>query len=396
MVKKLSEIVVTGYGLKAPGVEDANLFLDILKNGTCTQSIFKDANPSGGDLVAGIIENDFLEIDGIKYNRHPRAVRLAIASAKDAVNMANISTYDSQRVAVIMGTAAGAVLEIQQNAIAAFDIKTFPLHGVTLVDSHTLANSVAEAIGVNGLAFTITTGCTASLDAILLAKQLLESGTVDACIVGGADAPLGQWTINSFKKIRSLSTQAEMSKAGVPFSKDFNGFVLSEGAGIVVLERKQSAESRNQKIYGTIERVVSRNEGLKLLRSDTTGQHMLSVFQETVGNIKPSYVNSQALGMNVNDRIEQFILKETFGSDVPITSIKGMLGHSFGAMGVIQVIASLLSIEHSFIPPTIKTNGSGFEDTPIVYETTYKEVKSVVITSHGSSGNNTCLLLTHP
>ena len=84
------------------------------------------------------------------------------------------------------------------------------------------------------------------------------------------------------------------------------------------------------KIYGTIERVVSRNEGLKLLRSDSTGQQMLSVFQETVGNTIPSYVNSQALGLALNDQVEQFILKETFGVEVPITSIKGMMGHSFG------------------------------------------------------------------
>ena len=392
-VKELEEIVVTGYGIKAPGVVDSDSFLNVLENGICTQSILENGNPNGGDLVAGIINEDFLEINGQKYNRYPRAVRMGVAAALDAVKMSNLSTLKPQRVAVIMGTAAGAILEIEKYAIENFDIKTVLLHGITLADSNTLSNSVAEAIGVNGIAFTITTGCTASLDAILIAKQLLESGSVDACVVGGADAPLGKWTINGFKKIRSLSTQPEIEKAGVPFSNEHNGFVLSEGAGVLILERKQSALARNQKIYGTIERVVSRNEGLKLLRSDSTGQQMLSVFQETVGNTTPSYVNSQALGMAVNDKIEHFILKETFGVEVPITSIKGMIGHTFGAMGVMQVIASILSMERGFIPPTIKTTGSGFEDTPIVYETTYQDIQSVVITSHSSSGNNTCLLL---
>ena len=92
-----------------------------------------------------------------------------------------------------------------------------------------------------------------------------------------------------------------------------NGFVLAEGAGVIVLERRQSAQARGQKIYGKIERVISRNEAQKLLRSDTTGRHMLDVFQEAVGNTKPSYVNSQALGIETNDQIERFILKETFG-----------------------------------------------------------------------------------
>ncbi|MEK4627394.1 beta-ketoacyl synthase N-terminal-like domain-containing protein [Solibacillus sp. FSL R7-0682] len=389
------DIVVTGYGIKAPGILDKCSFLNVLENGICTQSILKSENPAQGDLVAGVIDEDFLELNKRSYARHPRAVRMAIAAAIDASEMANIDYFKSQRVAVIMGTSAGAVLEIEQYSAAAFNLKTFPIHGVSLVDSHTFSNSVAEALGLRGTAFTITTGCTASLDAILIAKQLLEAGSVDACIVGGADVPLGQWTINGFKKIRALSTATAIENAGVPFSKDHKGFVLSEGAGVIVLERRQSAQARNQKIYGKIERVISRNEGQKLLRSDATGKHMLEVFQETAGNTKPSYVNSQALGMELNDQIESYILKETFGSEVPITSIKGMIGHTFGAMGVMQVISSLLSMEYGIIPPTIKTKGKGFEHMPIVYEPTYQAVSSVLITAHGSSGNNACLLVTN-
>jgi 3-oxoacyl-[acyl-carrier-protein] synthase II len=86
---------------------------------------------------------------------------------------------------------------------------------------------------------------------------------------------------------------------------------------------------------------------------------------------------------------------ETFGSNVPVTSVKGMIGHTFGAMGAMQMIASLLSMEYSFIPPTIKTSGHGFEDVPIVYSTRHQAVESVCITTHGNSGNNACLLLTN-
>ena len=163
----------------------------------------------------------------------------------------------------------------------------------------------------------------------------------------------------------------------------------------MMLERRQSADARRQSIYGKVERVISRNEGQKLLNSDSTGRHMLDVFQDTVGDTLPSYVNSQALGIALNDQIERFILKETFGLSVPITSIKGMIGHTFGAMGAMQIISSLLSMEYGFIPPTIKTLGHGFEDIPIVYETRHQAVESVCITTHGSSGNNACLLLTH-
>ncbi|MEB2299595.1 beta-ketoacyl synthase [Lysinibacillus xylanilyticus] len=390
----MDDIVITGYGIKAPGVVDEFSFLNVLNKGICTQSILKNDNQPHSSIVAGLIEDDFLDISGVNYRRYPRSVRMAIAAAMDASEMSNLDYFKPHRIAVVMGTSAGAILEIEKYAIDGFDFKKFPIHGVSIVDTHTLSGSVAEALGTCGTAFTVTTGCTASIDAVMIGKQLLESGSVDACIVGGTDAPLGQWTINGFKKIRVLSTETSIEKAGVPFSTEHRGFVLSEGAGVLVLERKQSAQARKQKIYGKIERVVSRNEGQKLLSSDITGRHMLEVFQETLGNTIPSFVNSQALGIELNDQIERFILKETCGSGVPITSIKGMIGHAFGAMGAMQIISSLLSMEYGFIPPTIKTSGEGFEDVPIVYETRHQAVESVCITTHGGSGNNACLLLT--
>lgn len=394
-MKLLDDIVITGYGIKGPGISDKNSFLNVLEKGICTQSIFKIDNQPDASIVAGLIEDNFQKINGEDYKRYPRSVRMAIAAAIDASEMSKLDYFKPHRIAVIMGTSAGAILEIEQYSKSFFDLRKTPIQGVSYADTHTLSGSVAEVIGSCGPAFTLTTGCTASLDAVSIGKLLLESGSVDACIVGGTDAPLGQWTINGFKKIRVLSTETSIEQAGVPFSTEHRGFVLSEGAGIIVLERRQTAIERNQKIYGKIERVISRNEAQKLLRSDVTGRHMLSVFQETVGDVIPSYINSQALGIEINDKIERFIHKETFGSEVPITSIKGMVGHSFGAMGAMQIISALLSMEYGFIPPTIKTRGSGFEELPIVFETRYQTVESVCITNHGSSGNNACLLMTH-
>lgn len=391
----MEDIVITGYGIKAPGVYDKKSFLNVLKQGICTQSILANGIQPKSTIVAGLIDEPFMEIGRKSFKRYPRSVRMAIAASLDALEMAKLAHFDSHRVAVIMGTSAGAILELEQYSGDFFDSKTTPIQGVALADAHTLSQAVAETIGSCGPAFTITTGCTASLDAVSIGKLLLESGSADACIVGGADAPLGQWTINGFKKLRVLSTESSIDQAGVPFSKKHQGFVLSEGAGVIVLERKETATARNQSIYGKIERIISRNEGKKLLSSDRTGIHMLEVFQEALGNTMPGYVNSQALGIETNDEIERFILKETFGERVPITSIKGMIGHTFGAMGAMQIISSLLSMEYGFIPPTIKTDGNGFEDIPIVFETMQQAVDSVCITAHGSSGNNACLLLTH-
>ena len=316
----MHEIVITGYGIKAPGVFNKLDFLSVLKNGICTQSVTK--SPNGEEMVAGVIEGDFLEINEKNYKRYPRSARLAMAAALDAVEMSNTKNYQSQRIAVILGSAAGAILEIEQGAHLFNHVQDLPIHGVTLADANTLSNAVAEIVGSSGPTFTISTGCTASIDALIMAKSLLESNTVDACIVGGADAPLGQWTINGFKKTRGISSETKINKAGVPFSKKHNGFVLSEGAGIIVLERNETAKEKGKKVYGKLEKVVSRNEAIGLLKSDTTGEHMLGVFQEAVEGFSPSYLNSQALGLKLNDEVERFIHEKTFRNPVPITSIK--------------------------------------------------------------------------
>ncbi|MBZ5750019.1 hypothetical protein [Metabacillus rhizolycopersici] len=105
---------------------------------------------------------------------------------------------------------------------------------------------------------------------------------------------------------------------------------------------------------------------------------------------KNLYINSQALGINVNDRIEEYSSKEVFNHTVPYTSIKSMIGNPYGASGVLQVISSLLSITQWFIPPTIRTKKDGFEDMNSITETLFQEVNEVAITNHGLGGNNAC------
>lgn len=389
---RLEDIVVTGYGLKIPGAKNKQEFHHILEGGICTHSILKGKGRNQGDIIAGLIDDEFETLGNRNYRRYPRSTRLAIAAARDAVDMSGLSA-DPRRIGVIIGTSAGAILEVEAYAPVASGLKRYPIHGVSIVDSHTISSTVAEHISAKGPAFTITTGCTASLDAVSLGKLLLKTGQVDACIVGGTDAPLGQWSINGFLKMRAIQSASSISDAGVPFSDQHDGFVLAEGAAMLILERREDALKGGRTIHGSIGNVVSRNEGKPMLQVDETGEEMLSVLQAVMEDVTPTYVNSQALGLKVNDRIESMNHHRMFNGDVPITSIKGMTGHSFAAMGAIQTISSILSIEYGFIPPTIKTRQKGFESLPLVRETVYQPVSSVSITTHGISGNNACMLI---
>jgi 3-oxoacyl-[acyl-carrier-protein] synthase II len=333
-------------------------------------------------------------ISGQNYKRYPRAAKLGIAAAEEAYKMANLQNDEFTRVAVIMGTSGGGMLEAEKFSNHGNNLKKVPIQYIPVGDPHTLSSGITKHLGINGQAYTISTGCTASLDAILLGKLFLEAGHADICIVGGSDALLGDWITYGFLKTGTIAENVEIEETGVPFSTSHKGFVKSEGSAVVIMERKIDAESRGAKIWGQVDGGASNNEAQPMLKSDTTGRLMTAALKSAIGDTIPTYVNSQALGLVQNDMIEYITHSNLFGSTVPITSIKGMTGHMFGAMGALQVISSLLSMEYGFIPPTIKTSGEGFNDLPIVLETKYQNIESVAITNHGVSGNNTCLLIT--
>ena len=164
----MDDIVITGYGIKAPGVCDKLSFLDVLKSGICTQSLLKD--PLDEPIVAGMIHDDFIKINEKNYKRSSR-VRIDWRLLQHWMHVTcRIMSFEPHRVAVIIGTAAGAIFEIEANATDFLDLKRLRFRAFHLLNTHTVSGSVATSIGACGPAFTLTTGCTASLDASFARK----------------------------------------------------------------------------------------------------------------------------------------------------------------------------------------------------------------------------------
>lgn len=137
-----------------------------------------------------------------------------------------------------------------------------------------------------------------------------------------------------------------LQEGAAPFSENSRGLAVSEAAGVIILEREEHALQRSISILGEIENIASNNDGVYLYTLDETGDQMVKALKEVIKDRKPDYVNSQALGIQVNDRIEKRCSKELLNHKVPYTSIKSMIGNPYGAIGVLQVISSLLSINH--------------------------------------------------
>ncbi|GIP35037.1 beta-ketoacyl synthase N-terminal-like domain-containing protein [Paenibacillus sp. J2TS4] len=391
----MDRIVITGYGLKAPGVGDKEEYRNVLEKGVCTQKVVSGLGPHDEDIVCGIISEEAIPLSDRKYRYYPRVARMAIAASDEAVAMARLSEDERRHAAIVMGTSVGGLKEIEAYALISGNrqYRKFPISGAGAGNSHSITSALSYHLGVKGQAFTLSTGCTAGVDAMLMGKLLLESGQCEACLVGGSDAPITIGSVYSFMRLGALSRGTDIARAGVPFSLSSEGFVVSEAAAVLVMELESHARRRGARIYGELTGIYSNNDGLSIFESDSTGRNMITAMSRAVGEIRPTFVNSQALGMQSNDQVEAITHRALFGSSVPITSIKGNIGHSFASIGNLQVISALLSIEYGFIPPTIKTDANGFEDLPIVSSVRYECVDHVAITTHGYGGNNTCLLL---
>lgn len=384
----MDKVVITGYGVKAPNAYNKEHFKNSLENGTYELDYFNST--TGKRLVIGRVPDE--ELGEHKDTRYARVVKLGLAAAKEALEMAKLTPKTNRRVTVIFGSASGPTGEavITNESCFREDPKSYPLLGIGLMSYHSIASAVIGELGVGTKALTVVTGCNSGSDALYMAKLLLDSNKADIVIVGSADAPLCEPVFYGFNKLRMAEADIGMSEAGIPFSSR-NKFIISEGSAVVVLEKESSADERKVKKFGELINVDSINDGLSAYKSDKSGVKMLQVVSDVTNGIIPTYINSQALGLKENDTIELFVRSELFNNEVPITSIKGVTGHPFGAMGMLQMVSSLISIENNFIPKTKTTLET--EKLDIVTKTTYQSIETVCITTHGFGGNSSCILL---
>jgi len=384
----MDSLVITGYGVKCNNGYNKQHFKESLEQGRFDLSYFQST--SGSQVVVGRVPDE--ELGEFQKSRYSRVTKLGLAATKEAIEMANIPRDPTLRITVIFASAAGPTEETVLTNERCFNqnFKKYPLLGIGLMSYHSIASAVIGEFQVGSKAFTAVSGCNSSSDALYIAKILLDSNQTDICIVGGADAPICEPVLYGFEKLRISETNTCIEEAGVPFSNR-DKFVIAEGAGVLIIEKESTADSRKATKYGTLIDVDTINDGLSAYISDKTGTKMIDVVKSVTDGKTPTYINSQALGLINNDSIEMKVRDTIFHNSIPITSIKGVTGHPFGAAGILQIISSLLSIEYSFIP-RVKVNDKT-EDLDIVSETVYTDVHSVCITTHGFGGNSSCVLV---
>ncbi|MGE5206680.1 MAG: beta-ketoacyl-[acyl-carrier-protein] synthase family protein [Chlamydiota bacterium] len=365
--------VITGLGAVSPNGLGKAAFADAIlagKSGVRRISRFDSSDISV--QIAGEI-TDFDELAWVekKERKHlSRLVPLALASAHEAVrdsglDPANLSLDEKRRTAVILGTGGGSqeFTEEQYRLFCRGEFRHMSLFCVPTAVMGTFSSDVGMRFGFRGPSHVVTTGCTSSTDALGYSLRQIQSGTVHTVLTGGADAPISLGIVKGFilMKILTGSWNAAPERASRPFSADRDGFVLGEGAWMLVLEDYDHARARGARIYAEVCGYGTTCEAFHRVRLREGGEESaraigLAMREAGIGPNDVQYVNLHGTSTQLNDRIETEALKAALGGrarEIPMSALKSQIGHPQGACGAAGVAATLIAMEAGQIPPTL-------------------------------------------
>ncbi|KIA66740.1 MULTISPECIES: beta-ketoacyl-[acyl-carrier-protein] synthase family protein [Nocardia] len=410
-------VVVTGMEVLAPGGVGRDAFWELLSAGrTATRGItFFDPAPFRSKIAA---EVDFdPEAGGLspqEVRRMDRAAQFVAVAARNAVadSGIDIEAYDPYRVGVTIGTAVGAATSLDWEYRVVSDAGRLHLvdheyavpHLYSCLVPSSFAAEVAELVGARGATTVISTGCTSGIDSVGYAVELIREGTADVMVAGATDAPISPITVASFDAIKATSPRNdEPGTASRPFDGTRNGFVLGEGAAVFVLEELESAKRRGARIYAEIAGYATRSNAYHMTGLRPDGIEMaeairVALHEAAMNPDEIDYINAHGSGTKQNDRHETAAFKRSLGQrayEIPVSSIKSMVGHSLGAIGSIEIAASILAMTHNTVPPTANLHTPDPEcDLDYVPLTAREHVTDAVLTvGSGFGGFQSAMVL---
>lgn len=367
-------VVISGIGVVAPGGIGAKEFWSLLSDGrTATRRIsFFDPSRFRSRIAAEI---DFDPADhGLsqqEIRRMDRGAQLAVVAVREAIADSGLAfvNIDLARVGVTVGTAVGATMGLEEEyRVVSDDGRLYlvdseyavpHLYGYLVPSS--FAREVAWACGAEGPVAVISAGCTSGLDSVAYACDLIREGSADIMLAGATDAPISPITVACFDAIKATTPRNDDPEhASRPFDLTRNGFVLGEGSAMFVLEELESARKRDAHIYAEIAGFGARCNAFHMTGLRLDGAEMAAAIKAALNEARLNpedidYINAHGSGTKQNDRHETAAFKLSLGSHaykVPVSSIKSMIGHSLGAVGSLEIAASVLAIQHNVVPPT--------------------------------------------
>jgi 3-oxoacyl-[acyl-carrier-protein] synthase II len=412
MDKKERRVVVTGLGVVAPNGQEKEVFWDNLIHGrSFIRKITKFDPKEHFSKVAA--EIDYFDpkdyIDSKQLKRTDLSTHYAIAAAKKAVfdSGLNIKNEDPERIGIVIGIAIFGINFCEnefKNYAKAFDLKDISIYTTIAVFCCASVGQMSIDMGIKGYNNTTSTGCTSGTVAIGNAYHAVKYGEADMIITGGTEAPITPINLYGFCTINALSKRNdEPQRASRPFDKQRDGFVPSEGAGMLVIEELEHALKRKAHIYAEITGYGSTSNAYHMTAPEPSGEQSAKAMRVAIEKSNISfkdvdYINAHGSSTPLNGVSETRAIKKVFGEqayNIPISSIKSMIGHPLGAAGAFQTITNCLVIEKGTIPPTINYEYPD-PDCDLNYvpnKAIKKNVNTALLNSAGFSGVNAALVL---
>ncbi len=408
MIKQ--RVVVTGMGVVSPLGTDIKTFWSNLTQGTSGAGPVTRFDPAGFNTrIAAEVKNfnpaDF--IDKKELRRMDRFTHFALAAAKMALGDAglDLTKVDRDRVGVVLGSGIGGLetLEEQHNVLLNRGPDRISPFFIPMIISNMGAGQIAITYGLRGNNITMVSACASSNHALGESFRLLQRKEVDVVISGGSEAPITPLGVAGFIAMKALTTRNDTpEKASRPFDLKRDGFLIGEGAAILILETLEHALKREAKIYAEIIGYGTSCDAYHITAPNPSGIGAALALERAIqdAGIEPEmvdYINAHGTSTLLGDKAEAVAIKKVFGEktqNLPVSSTKSMTGHLLGGSGGLEAVACILTICHGIIPPTINYEYPDPEcDLDIVpNQARIAPVKIALNNSLGFGGHNVILV----
>ncbi len=406
-----NKVVVTGMGIISCTGKTVNDFWDSLIQGKSGIDYLKQVDTEGYTCkIGGEIDNfDPLNyMDKKEVKRLARYSQFAIAAALEALTNSEIDLgkEDSGEVGVLLGSGSGGLPETEKENLQMFKNNrntVSPLYVPKMLPNMASSN-ISRLLNLTGYSNTVATACAAGTQAIGEAAEVIRRGDAEVMIAGGSEAPFCETSLGGFCNMHALTSQNDNPKtASKPFDKNRDGFVPSEGSGIIILESLKHAIKRGKEPLAEITSYACTSDAFHLVQPEPEGKGAAKAMEKVLkkSNLDLSsidYINSHGTSTPAGDKAETLAIKRVFGDHskkLKINSSKSIIGHASGAAGAMEAIACVKSIENQIVHPTINLIDED-EDCDLDY--TPQKPKKIKIdhalsNSFGFGGQNSCLII---
>lgn len=406
----INRVVVTGMGAVTPIGNDVAEFWSNAKNGVVGIENISNDREIENDKIKVIAPVKNLDIskrlNAKECSRLDPYSVLAMYATDEAIQNSklDLENIDRDRFGVVVGSGVGGFNTLEEviNKIRKTDsVRLSPLTIPKLIINMASGN-IAIKYGARGESKSVVTACATSTHSIGDAYRLLKHGYLDICIAGGSEASITSLALGGFSALTALNTTDDPSRASIPFDKERSGFVMGEGAGILILETLEHAQKRGAHIYGEIVGYSCTTDAYHITAPMPGGEMTSKAMQNTLDEAgitydQVNYINAHGTSTKMNDEVETKAIKNTFKDhayNLKVSSTKSMTGHLLGASGAIEAIACIKSCEEDFIHPTagykVKDEACDLDYVPNIGIN--NEVNYAMSNSLGFGGHNAVLL----